>query len=90
MPLQRHRLHAGADSSALKVSTTRDANANANYRVAPQARLPSQAAKHLKLAPSGAQSASSVHGRAQELASEAHPASVKEPSARQDRPAPHW
>ncbi len=57
------------------------------YCVAPQAREPSHAAKHLNVPPSDAQSVSIVHGFVHALAPVVHPASVKAPRARQERPA---
>jgi hypothetical protein len=57
--------------------------------VAPQECVPSHAEKHLKADPSGAQSESREHGREHDFAVGVQPASVKEPSGSQERPAAH-
>jgi hypothetical protein len=51
--------------------------------------VPSHAAKHLNVDPSGAQSESRVHGFEQALAAGVQPASVNAPRAPHDRPAAH-
>jgi hypothetical protein len=57
--------------------------------VAPQVWLPSQAKKHLKLVPSGAQSLSTPQALEQAVVDEVHPASVKVPRGRHESPAAH-
>jgi hypothetical protein len=51
--------------------------------------VPSHAEKHLKVDPRGAQSESLEHGREHDFATGVQPASVKEPSGSQERPAAH-
>jgi len=59
-----------------------------HQNVAPQARVPSHATKHLKFEPREAQSESRAHAFEQDLANVVHPASVNVPRPRQERPAP--
>jgi len=62
----------------------------AAYCVAAHERVPSHPAKHLKLAPRGAQSESSAHAFEQSFTDDVQPASDTEPaSERQERPAAH-
>jgi hypothetical protein len=62
----------------------------APYCVAPQARVPSHVAKHLKFAPRGAQSESSVHAFEQALTTVMQPPSAIAPaSTEHERPAAH-